>query len=355
MTQQDQAATPLTVETAADVILDRLFPAAPAPDTKKKDEAPASEPKPASEEPPKAETPAEEPVEEPKGEDAPPTEDSEEEPPSQPRTFKVVVDGKEEEVTEEELLRGYSGQKHFTQSMQKLADERKAEEERQATRAKEHESTLQGLRSRESELVEKLTAVTEALTALTPEEPNWDELRKQYSKEDVDAAFVEFTKQRERIQRVLTERNRLLAEREKELMEATTKEMDRQRELLIAAIPELKDPEKLGAELRRLTAYGRTQGLSDPELRAITDHRYIQILRKAASYDELMAKKPEVTNRIKEVVRTAAPGAANSSRPPVTDLTRAKQRLAKTGRREDAEAVILHQLEAEEARNKNRR
>jgi hypothetical protein len=43
-------------------------------------------------------------------------------------------------------------------------------------------------------------------------------------------------------------------------------------------------------------------------------------------------------------VKTASPGAASQPTSKVTDLTRSKQRLAKTGRVNDAAAIFLKML-----------
>jgi hypothetical protein len=68
------------------------------------------------------------------------------------------------------------------------------------------------------------------------------------------------------------------------------------------------------------------------------------LLRKAMLFDRAEKAKRRGNQRRSSEVKAATPPGATTKRPPVTDLTRAKQRLAKTGRVEDAASAFLHIL-----------
>lgn len=341
MSDAEKPAAPLTTETAANAILDRFFtprkPEGTETATAETPPKPAAEaaPKP-EEETPAAEAEPSETDETPSDEEAPA--DDEETP-----LYTVTIDGKEEQVTLEEALKGYSRNKHFTQSMQKLAEERKADTEARAAREKAHEEVTREVSTKRDELIANLTTVGEALKSLMPPEPNWEELRKTYSKEDVDAAYVQFTEQRSRIQRVFEARDQAAAEQKKALEAEADKYQAEQRGKLLEIVPEWKDPEKLSAGLRELTAEARKIGFSDAELASVHDHRLLLVLKDAVAYRKLKAAKPPIANTAKEVVVPAKPGSA-TPRKPVTDLTRSKQRLAKTGKLADAQEAIRLKL-----------
>ena len=128
-------------------------------------------------------------------------------------------------------------------------------------------------------------------------------------------------------QRVFEQRDKLGAERQEELRKAAVKFEEEQRGKLLEAVPEWKDPEKLSAGLRDLTAEARKIGFSDQELSSVVDHRLLLVLRDAVAYRKLQAAKPKVENRITEVVTPVAPGAAGTQSAPKTELTKAKERV----------------------------
>lgn len=113
---------------------------------------------------------------------------------------------------------------------------------------------------------------------------------------------------------------------------------------LIEARPEWKDEAKWGKASKAIETVARDIGLSEQEIHELKlDHRAILVLDEAAKYRALQAKKPQVQQAI-EKVKTAKPGAATQTTSKVTQLTRAKQRLAKTGRVEDAALAIERML-----------
>lgn len=108
--------------------------------------------------------------------------------------------------------------------------------------------------------------------------------------------------------------------------------------------PEWAD-EKAGARAAaRINSIGQSLGLTPEEWAGVrTDHRMMLLLADAAEMRELRAKRPEVRQRLDEV-KAARPGAATQAPSKITDVTRAKQRLAKTGDVKDAAAVFERML-----------
>jgi hypothetical protein len=90
-------------------------------------------------------------------------------------------------------------------------------------------------------------------------------------------------------------------------------------------------------------AYGQTVGFAEEELQQTYDHRAVLALYKAMRYDELMAKKP--TPNAPNSPKPVSPGSPNTAKTRKTsDLTRAKQRLGKSGSVRDA-ASLFEQLD----------
>jgi len=98
-------------------------------------------------------------------------------------------------------------------------------------------------------------------------------------------------------------------------------------------------PQKAKAEKALLVEFGRKIGFSEDELKNVYDHRAVIALRKAALYDQMVSKRKDikpVVNNGPRPVKPSAAGRVSTS----TESTRAKQRLAKTGRVDDAAKAI---------------
>lgn len=253
-------------------------------------------------------------------------EDTPEEQPEQPQSFTVKVDGEEVAVTLDELRNGYSRTQDYTRKTMEVAEQRKAAEaELQAVRQEreQYEQLLPQLRA----YLEEQLAPSEDLQAL------------RYSDPGEYAARMEENRQiRERIQAVTAEQTRLAETTSRESQQARQQTVQTELAKLVKALPEWNDPKVRDETMQAAISYGFTP----EEINDTIDHRAFVILRKAALYDRLKAKAPETAKKV-EAVKTARPGGA-SQPSKVTDLTRSKQRLAKTGNVNDAAAVLLKML-----------
>jgi hypothetical protein len=96
--------------------------------------------------------------------------------------------------------------------------------------------------------------------------------------------------------------------------------------------------------VERINAIGQSIGLDEDEWTAVrTDHRLLLVLHDAAEMRALRAKKPQIQQNLAKV-KTAAPGAKSNTPSKITEVTRAKQRLAKTGSVDDAASAIERML-----------
>lgn len=114
--------------------------------------------------------------------------------------------------------------------------------------------------------------------------------------------------------------------------------LEEEREKLLDAIPEWKDDAVASNEKRELIEFAKSAGYTDEEIAMVTDHRVLVLLRKAMLHDKAQKKRPVAERKIQKV-RSATPGPGNKRQPSKGE--RARQRLAKTGRVEDAAAALL--------------
>lgn len=254
-------------------------------------------------------------------------EEAEEEAP-EPEKYIVKVDGKELEVTKEELIRGYQREADYTRKTQKLAEERRMVE-----------SEFQQVRGERQQYAQVLGQLEQKLRELTPPEPDWEQLEKQ----DPTEYARQWTNHQRRQQQqaaVYAEQARLhqlqQAEQAKAMQERLLEEANRVKEL----IPEWRSPEKAKEDGKAILEYGQKLGFSEQELGNVTDARALVALYKAWKFDQMMSKKPELQAKIKKAPRMATPGSANTVSPKNSELKSAKQRLANTGRVKDAAALF---------------
>lgn len=251
-------------------------------------------------------------------------ETDEEEKPTE--VYTVKVDGKEIDVTLDELQKGYSRTQDYTRKTQQIAETRKAvEAEASAIRA-EREQYAQLLGALKQQL--ESTEAPIDMDRLYNEDPiEWVRQSEVMRQKQDKLAAIQSEQQR---------LSQLTAQQRAQEMQA---HLASQQEALIQAVPEWKDSKKAQAEKALLVEFGKKIGFSDDELKNVYDHRAVIALRKAALYDQMMSKRGQIKPVINNGPRPAKPSAAGRVST-TTESTRAKQRLAKSGRVNDAASAI---------------
>jgi hypothetical protein len=252
--------------------------------------------------------------------------DEESEEQDQPQTFTVKVDGKEVAVTLDELQKGYSRTQDYTRKTQQIAEVRKqVEQETQAVRA-ERQQYAQLLGALQAQL--QVSEPQVDLDRLYNEDPIEWVRQKEVLRERQDKAYA-----------IQAEQQRLSQLSQQEQQRAMEAHLDDQKDALLAALPEWRDPKKAKAEKALVLESAKSVGFSDDDLKSVYDHRLVLLLRKAAMYDQMVSKRQGIKPVVNNGPRPAKPGAAGRVST-TTESTRAKQRLAKTGRVDDAASAI---------------
>lgn len=268
--------------------------------------------------------------------------DQQEEQPQErlPESIKVKVNGEEVEVTLDELARGYSRQSDYSRKTQQLAEERKA-----------FQAEAEAIRQERAQYATLLGALQQQLQSQQQldQQPDWDRL---YDEDPIQATKLErqWRKAQEERQAKLAaiqaEQQRLGQAFEQQTTEQMKALLIQQAQRLPEIIPEWKD-EKVAAEgKKQLRGWLADQGLSEVEINSLTKAEHVAILRKAMLYDmgnrraqSSVKPQPVATRPVKPGSAANVPGTKS-----VTDVTRAKQRLAKTGTVNDAASVLAAML-----------
>jgi len=257
-------------------------------------------------------------------------EDEEPEEQEQPQTFSVKIDGKEVSVTLDELQKGYSRTQDYTRKTQQIAEVRKqVEAETQAVRAE---------RGQYAQLLGALQAQLQA------SEPQVD-LDRLYNEDPIEwVRQKEVLRDRqEKAYAIQAEQQRLYQLNQQEQQQSMQQHLESQKDALLAALPEWKDAKKAKLEKAMLIESAKSAGFSDEDLKSVYDHRLVLLLRKAALFDQMVSKRQGIKPVVNNGPRPAKPGAAGRVST-TSEVTRAQQRLAKTGRVDDAADAIYKLL-----------
>ena len=283
-------------------------------------------------------TPSERPEEE-SGETAPeaaPTkqqdDDVESEETPQPKRYRVKANGAELEVTEDELLKGYSRTADYTRQKQQVTELEKA--------ARAEAESAKAERAR---LASELQQVDQALKSLKPQEPNWEQLRAT----DPTAyaiAVADWNLYQSKVKEVESAKavaeSKVFADRQNEYQQFLTAE----KQALTEKVPSWKDGKVANKELAEMVAYAKSHGYTDQELANIVDHRVLIMLRDAWKYDVSRKAKPvvqQLTEQKIAAVKSATPGQnAQPTRRGEREIKSLAERAMKTGNLRDTGALF---------------
>ena len=268
------------------------------------------------------------------------TEEQFQQEPQLPTTLKVKVNGEEVEVTLDELQKGYSRQSDYSRKTQQLAEERKA-----------FLSEAEAIRQERAQYATLLNALQQQLqsTQQLDQQPDWDRL---YDEDPIQATKLERqwnkvqAERQAKLSAIQAEQQRVGQALEQQTAEQMKAILVNEAQRLPEIIPQWKD-EKVAAEgKKQLRNWLVDQGLNEVEINSLHKAEHVSILRKAMLYDLGQRKaqasvkpQPVATRPVKPGSAAVAPGTRS-----VTDVTRAKQRLAKTGTVNDAASLLAAML-----------
>jgi hypothetical protein len=280
------------------------------PRDQKPDPEPAPEPEEAPEHEPEPETPDDEPGEDEDGGDAEEPEQTE------PTTelYTVKIDGKEQQVTRDELLSGYQRQADYSRKTAELAEQRRAAEAEFSRVAAERQHYAQ-----------QLEQVATVLQATLPPRP---------TQEQLDADPIGYMQAKEawesrvgQLQQVLAERDGALRAQQEQAQAQQQQMLAQARERLLEMVPEWQKPEVAQREKPAIANHLRAIGYSDAEIGQAADPRALLMARESMLYRQLVATKPQVQQRVANAPKMVRPGASG----PAPDQTKSIVQKLKRG------------------------
>ena len=248
--------------------------------------------------------------------------------------YRVVVDG--QEVTLDELTKGYSRQSDYTRKTEKLSQDRKSVEELKNEYTRQNEEA----KIKRDQYEKQIQVLSEQLKQ---SEPSRLDLYRLY--EDDPAEYVrvkaEQDRRKELLEKASQEQERIQAQKQEEQGKQYNAYLEQQKNLLAQKLPIYADKEK-GAEFtKNLINYAKDIGYTDQEINMLVDHRSVIMLANAYRYDKL--KKANLKNKkvtkVSKVVSSSS-GKIQDDNEVAKRLKSKKANLRKTGKVNDAVSVL---------------
>ena len=233
-------------------------------------------------------------------------EETTEEEDNTPDLYTVKINGQEIEVTEEELLKGYSRQQDYTRKTQELSEYRKQLDEAGQFYQQEVAKTQQ---ARQEYISSLANAAQLNLASLQEyEKIDWERLKAE-DKEEYLTKRDEYREAQSHIQNLqqtyVEENQKQAQEQQYQFNQWAQEEYDK----LVKLIPAWGVPEQQKAIAGRLRNFANSKGFKDEEVKQLFDHRSILILMQAMAWEEEQSKAKNLkTKKVKKKVKVVKSG-----------------------------------------------
>jgi uncharacterized phage infection (PIP) family protein YhgE len=249
----------------------------------------------------------------------------EEEP--QPQLITVKSDGKEKQVTLDELKQGYAGQDYIQRRMQEVAQ-----------LEKQYKTQAQQLAQQQQQFLQ-LRQQAQQIGMQPPEAPSKelfdrDPIGYMEAKIQYDEAAAQYNQHVQQLQQ-LQQQQSMQAQQQRQSF------LQEQAQILQQHIPEIADPEKGDKIKADLVQTGVHYGFTEQEIQNVADARYVRALNDAMKWRRLQNKKLAAAKGEpqKTVVKAGAKRRAGDGE--AAARKKQQQKLRKSGRIEDALGLML--------------
>lgn len=207
--------------------------------------------------------------------DAEETEDDED----VPALLTVKIDGKEQQLPVDEVVKGYQRNADYTRKTQEIAERRKAAD-----------SELESAKAEREHYRQNLARVIEMQQQSAPQEPNWVQLAQTDPTEYVRQHAL-WTQHKVRQSALEAEAAQVQAKAEEEDARVAAEHRAAEKVKLFDAIPEWKDARKLKSDKAALEDFAVAVGFTAEDVSEVNDHRILVILRDAMLYRRGLAAR----------------------------------------------------------------
>ena len=290
----------------------------------------------ASEEEPEAEEAEEEAEDE---EEESPEEEETEEEVDTPDVYTVKINGEDHEVTEDELIKGYSRQADYTKKTQELSQYRSQLDQA----AQFYQTEVAATQEARQQYINSLAqGVQLSLSSLQEfENIDWERLKTE-DKEEYLTKRDDFREAQNSVQKLKQTHAQEAQKQNAEQQHQFQNWAQTEHQKLVSILPDWGDPVKQKAIAGELRQFAFTKGFAEEELAQLFDHRSILILMQAKAWEDDQKKVKTVkSKKIKNKPKVIRSGKGVQK----SDSDKSKRaanmkRLRETGHHRDAVSLL---------------
>ena len=253
---------------------------------------------------------------------------------SEETLYDITVNGNNQKVNLNELMKGYSRESDYTKKTMDLSNQRKDVESMQNNLKKEFEA----VKSSRSQYALQLEELSKNLKQ--EENIDWENLYQTDPAEYVKLK-ADSDRRKETLGLAQQEQMRIQQEQRSEQEQVYNNYIANERKILAEKLPVYADKNKSAEFTKRLSGFAKESGYSDQEISMMVDHRAVLLLADAYRYNQL--KKTKLSgNKVNKAPRVVTSNAAN-----IREDSNAKQnidkrmtRLKQSGHVRDAQSVL---------------
>jgi len=254
---------------------------------------------------------------------------------SEETLYDVTVNGINQKVNLNELMKGYSRESDYTKKTMDLSNQRKEVESLQDNLKKEFEA----VKSSRNQYAEQLKVLTENLQQ-QEQNIDWDNLYQTDPAEYVKLK-AESDKKKEALNLAQQEQMRIQQEQRSEQEKVYNEYIAKERKILAEKLPVYADKNKSAEFTKRLSNFAKESGYTDQEIAMMVDHRAVLLLADAYRYNQL--KKTKLSgNKVNKAPKVVSSNASNvrEDSDKKQNVDKRMSRLKQSGHIKDAQSVL---------------
>jgi len=266
-------------------------------------------------------------------------EEVEDEDESESTVYTVKVNGQDVEVSEDELIKGYSRQQDYTQKTQQLAEYKRQLD----GAAQQYQQELANTQQVRAQYVDALATAIEGNYGHLQQFANvdWERLKTE-DREEYLTKRDEYRQAQEQIEGLKAQAGHAQQQQQQEMQVQHQQLLQEEHAKMVSILPEWNDPNTQRAIAKTISEFALTKGYTQEELSQLVDHRSILVLMQAKAYEDMTRKQHEVrAKKVKNKPKVVKTKAKREKAEVSKGKRKAKlKRLQKTGHVDDAASLL---------------
>ena len=266
-------------------------------------------------------------------------EEVEDEDETESTVYTVKVNGQDVEVSEDELIKGYSRQQDYTQKTQQLAEYKRQLD----GAAQQYQQELANTQQVRAQYVDALATAIEGNYTHLQQFANidWERLKTE-DREEYLTKRDDYRQAQEGIEQLKAQAGHAQQQQQQEMQVQHQQMLQEEHAKMVSILPEWSDPNTQRAIAKTVSEFALSKGYTQEELSQLVDHRSILVLMQAKAYEDMTRKQHEIrAKKVKNKPNVVKTKAKREKAEVSQGKRKAKlKRLQKTGHVDDAVTLL---------------